>query len=233
MQQIRDDFARFAKRFQRPILGVQLLLTAAALAFVPGNAAKLATMLVVWALGFGSITSAELILMVCIDGIFVAMDLVTLRRDSFRFTAPNILGLPYYEYFMWGFYVLNAIRFWGAAPPKGGLKFLTVGLVALFAVSFSIFKDYLLLFLGSGLVLAAGVVFFHERRDIAFATYMVAMGAVIEYAGVWSGQWQYDGPTLGGVPIWFITMWGGVGFFVHRLFLPLMADLKRLLEHKK
>jgi len=226
MLQMRKGFGPDANRFQCAILAVQLLATAAVLAWVPGNAAKLALMLLVWAIGFGRITRAELILMVGINVIFVAMDIATLNQGAFRFTAPNLLGLPYYEFLIWGFYVLNTIRFLGAEPPRGSVA-LAVGLVLLFALPFSLIQDYRLLFLASAIVLVIGLGFFHEWRDIAFVSYMIVIGAVIEYAGVQSGQWSYSGPTLGGVPLWFATMWGGVGLFIHRIALPLMRWLNR------
>src|SRR5215471_14875310 len=164
MRQMHKDFQLGAKRFQRPFLVAQLLLTAAILALVPGNAAKLAAMLLVWAAGFGRLTRAELILMIGTNAIFVAMDIATLHRGAFRFTAPDLLGLPYYEFLMWGFYVLNAVRFWGPEPPQAGSRSLAVGLVLLFALPFSLIQDYRLLFLASGIVLAIGIGFFHERR---------------------------------------------------------------------
>jgi hypothetical protein len=226
MRQMHKDFPLDSKKLQRRILLVQLLLTAAILAWVPGNAAKLAAILLVWAVGFGRLTRAELIFMIGTNAIFVPMDIATLHRGAFRFTTPDLLGLPYYEFLMWGFYVLNTIRFWGPEPPQTGSRTLAVGLVVLFALPFSLIQDYRLLFLASGIVLAIGIGFFHERRDIAFVGYMIAMGALMEYAGVWSGQWRYDGPTLGGVPLWFATMWGGVGLFTHRLGLPLLRYLR-------
>jgi hypothetical protein len=223
---MHKDFQLGAKRFQRPILVGQLLLTAAILAWVPGNAAKVAAMLPVWAAGFGRLTRAEFILMMGTNAIFIPMDIATLHRGAFRFTAPDLLGLPYYEFLMWGFYVLNTIRFLGPEPPQAGSRTLAVGLVVLFAMPFSLIQDYRLLFLASGIVLAIGIGFFHERRDIAFVGYMIAIGVLMEYTGVRSGQWRYDGPTLWGVPLWFATMWGGVGLFAHRLGLPLLRYLR-------
>lgn len=210
------------------MLVVQLLATAAVLAWVPGNAAKLLIMLVIWAIGFGRITKAEVALMVCMNVIFVLMDIATLHRGSFRFTAPDLLGLPYYEFLMWGFYTLNAIRFLGEEPPHAGSAALAVALVVLFAFPFSLIEDYRLLFSASALVLAISIGFFHKRRDLAFVGYMVAIGAIIEYAGVQSGQWIYDGPTFAGVPLWFASMWGGVGLFIHRLGLPGLRWLGQL-----
>jgi len=231
MRQMHKEFALGAKKFQRPTLAAQLLLTAVILAWVPGNVTKLAVMLLVWAIGFGRLTRAELTLMIGTNAIFIPMDIATLHQGAFRFTAPDLLGLPYYEFLMWGFYVLSAIRFLGAKPPQAGSIILAVGLVVLFALPFSLIDDYRLLFLVSAVLLAIDIGFFHERRDIAFVGYMIAIGAVIEYAGVRSGQWIYVGPTVGGVPLWFATMWGGVGLFIHRLWLPLLrwlADRMRL-----
>jgi hypothetical protein len=65
-------------------------------------------------------------------------------------------------------------------------------------------------------------VFFHEKLDLAYAGYMILVGALIEYTGVWSAQWGYPGSPPGGVPLWFITMWGGVGLFTRRLVLPIL-----------
>jgi hypothetical protein len=226
MGQTRKVFALEAKRFQRPVLAAQLLLTAAILAWVPGNVAKLSLMLLVWVIGFGRVTRAELILMICTNIVFVAMDIATLSQGAFRFTAPDLVGLPYYEFLMWGFYVLNTIRFLGGEPPKVGSIALVLGLVVLFALPFALIRDYRLLFLTSAMVLGIGFGFFHRRRDFAFVGYMLLMGAVIEYTGVPSGQWSYSGATFGGVPLWFATMWGGVGLFTHRLGLPLLRSLR-------
>jgi hypothetical protein len=51
---------------------------------------------------------------------------------------------------------------------------------------------------------------------------MVLLGAVVEYTGVNAGQWSYPGDVPGGVPLWFATMWGGIGLFFRRLILPLV-----------
>jgi hypothetical protein len=227
MPELHKLFGLKVHRFRRVVMVVQILATAVALACVPGNAAKLAVMLVVWAIGFGRIKRTEFALMACINAIFILMDIATLKQGAFRFTSPNLLGLPYYEFLIWGFYVLNAIRFIGANPPQGSAT-RAIGWIVLFALPFALIQDYRLLFLASAVFLAIGLGLFHKSRDIAFVGYMIGMGAIIEYTGVRSGQWTYDGPTLGGVPLWFAPMWGGVGLFVHRLGLPLMGYLGRL-----
>jgi hypothetical protein len=180
-------------------------------------------MIFFWIAGFARLERVEILLLVSTNVIFVLMDIATLRQGSFRFTKPDVLGLPYYEFLMWGFYVLNTIRFLDGTSPVPRPTGLVIGLVLLFALPFSLIQDYRLLFLASGFVMAIGIGFFHEGPDIAAIGYMISMGAIIEYAGVLSGQWHYDGPTLRGVPLWFTTMWGGVGLFARRLALPLIG----------
>ena len=63
---------------------------------------------------------------------------------------------------------------------------------------------------------------YHEKLDWMYTLYMIGLGAAIEYTGVWSGEWYYPGDPLGGVPPWFISLWGGVGFFLRRLAFPLI-----------
>jgi hypothetical protein len=65
--------------------------------------------------------------------------------------------------------------------------------------------------------------FFHDVHDLAYAGYMILLGAAVEYAGVYAGLWSYPGDPSGGVPLWFITMWGGVGLFLRRLALPIVS----------
>jgi hypothetical protein len=126
---------------------------------------------------------------------------------------------------MWGFYVLHTIRFVGGRCPPLGL-FPALMLAAVFAATFSLIRDANLLLLASATVLAFSLLFYHEREDFIYAGYMIAVGALIEYVGTATGQWAYPGAPFGGVPAWFITMWGGVGLFTRRLLLPLHAKLR-------
>ncbi|HUY02590.1 MAG TPA: hypothetical protein VMV33_04840 [Rhodocyclaceae bacterium] len=200
-------------------LMLQLLATLAVLAWLPGNAFKLFAFLVIWALGFGRITGPELLLMLGINALFVLMNLGALHQGVFRFNRPDALGMPMYEFAMWGFYILNALRFLGGRPPRGR-SWVALGLAAMFALPFSTVGDATALTLVSAAILALCLAFYHERMDLAYVLYMVVMGAMVEYIGVATGQWTY--PGTGGVPLWFATMWGGVGLFSRRLLLPLL-----------
>jgi hypothetical protein len=209
-----------AKRIR---LGLQLLGTIAIVAWIPGNAAKLVAMLVIWPLGFGGVSRREVVLMVVVNLLFICMNLGALSKGAFRFTSPDALGMPMYEFVMWGFYTLNTIRFLDGTAPRGS-RWPTVILAAAFAATFSIVSEPGVLTLLSGTVLLISLALYREPMDFAYASYMLTVGASIEYVGVWTGQWSYPGNPLGGVPPWFIPMWGGVGLFTRRLLLPLLPQ---------
>jgi hypothetical protein len=200
---------------------LQLASTLTILAWLPGNGVKLAALIVVWVVGFGRISRAEWILFLGINLLFVVMNAGALRKGIFHFNHPDVLGMPVYEFFMWGFYVLNAIRFLSGAAPQGKI-WQTLIVAVVFSIPFSTISDSEMLTLISAAILVGGLVLYHEPMDIAYVVYMIIMGALIEYVGVWSGQWGYPGNPPGGVPLWFISMWGGVGLFARRLLLPFL-----------
>lgn len=149
------------------------------------------------------------------------MDIMAVRQGVFRFSSPDYLGLPVWEFAMWGFYVLHTVRMLHGRAPAGAL-WKVLALALLFALPFVTLADQQALLLASAILFALALGFFHERSDLVYAGYMIAVGAVVEYLGVWSGQWSYPMNPPGGVPLWFVTMWGGVGLFTRRLLLRLL-----------
>jgi len=207
----------------RTRLVLQVLGSIAILAWIPGNAAKLTALILVWVIGFGRISRRELVLMIGVNLLFLVMNVGALNKGAFRFSDPDALGMPTYEFVMWGFYTLNTIRFLGGEAPQGR-RWLALVLAMAFALPFSVVRDTGSLTLLSSAVLAIALALYHEPMDLAYLAYMVIMGALVEYAGVWTGQWSYPGNPPGGVPFWFVTMWGGVGVFTRRLLSPLMRE---------
>lgn len=203
------------------MLGLQLIFTLAALAFVPGSWLKLSALLLCWALTFRALTLSEVIAYVAVSAIFALMDVMALRQGVFRFSAPDYLGLPVWEYFMWGFYVLHAIRMLRGPIPRGSFR-PVVALGIVFALPFVTIANATMLLAASGAALALALWIFRERDDWLYVGYMIALGAAVEYTGVGSGQWGYPGNPPGGVPLWFVTMWAGVGLFARRLIVPLL-----------
>jgi hypothetical protein len=205
----------------RPVLLLQLLATAATIAWVPGNVTKLAALLVIWLLGFGRISTVELAVAGAVNALFVLMDVGAIGQGLFRFHHPDFWGLPAYEFLMWGFYILHTIRF-VAARTAPVFSCLALGLAAVFALPFSLMSDPWMLLLASASVLVITILIFRDPVDLAYTGYMVVVGALIEYDGVWHDQWSYGGHPPGGVPLWFITMWGGIGLFTRRLIVPIL-----------
>jgi len=218
---VRSDKS-VGRAWRRAVLRLQLLGTVAVLGWVPGNLAKLAILWVVWMIGFRRIARSEAIMMAGVNLLFAVMNLGALSKGIFRFSEPDILGMPVYEFFMWGFYALHTIRVVGAR--RQNRQVLAIVLASAFAVPFSTISDPWLLLLASGVLLAVGLVAFHEPADLAYAGYMLIVGALIEYVGVWTGQWSYPGTPYGGVPLWFATMWAGVGLYVGRLMAPMVSS---------
>lgn len=201
---------------------LQIPLALAILAWVPGNLAKLAALLWVWLLGFERINLREGVLYAGACVFFTTMNALSLRQGIFAFSHPDVLGMPVYELFMWGFYLLHTWRVLGGAPPAPGRAALAWVLALLYAAAFGSIADGNTLLAATAVLLLLGLAFFHTPLDLAYVAYLVALGALVEYTGVHSGQWSYPGPPPGGVPLWFVTLWGGVGLFLRRLVVPLL-----------
>jgi hypothetical protein len=210
---------------RRTILLIQLACTLAVLIWIPGNISKAAALLVLWNITFFPISTRELVFYGIACAFFTAMNALSLKQGIFAFRNPDLLGMPYYEIFMWGFYLLHTMRMLGGSVPKGHRRKVWL-ITLLFAAAFGGISDQSLLFVVTAGLLILALAFFHEPLDLAYAGYMVILGAAIEYTGVWSGEWYYPGDPLGGVPPWFITLWGGVGLLLRRLVLPILAGFE-------
>jgi uncharacterized membrane protein YoaT (DUF817 family) len=63
--------------------------------------------------------------------------------------------------------------------------------------------------------------YWHERYDITFFLVISVFGTVAEGVFVRSGIWQYNNPTLYGVPLWFPFAFGTTALISQRLALTL------------
>jgi len=192
------------------------------LGWVPGNRVKLGIMVVIWAIGFGRLSLVELTTAGLVNLLFIVMDEGALRQGVFLFHHPDAIGLPVYEFFMWGFYILHAACLLDGPEANPRRILWALGLAVVFSLCFSVISDPALLAAAAGGVLVASLVLFHEPMDFTFTVYMAAMGALVEYVGVGTGQWSYPHAPGGGVPLWSFAMWGGIGLFSRRLLAPLL-----------
>ncbi len=208
-----------------PLL-LQIPAALAIIAWVPGNLGKLAAFLVLWAVTFRKLSRPEAIFYLAVCVFFTVMNAASLKQGIFAFTAPDVLGMPVYELFMWGFYLLHLKRVLGGPAPSSKRAVVWV-LALLYAAAFTAIPDANVLLTVTSALLLVGLFLFHEPLDLAYTGYLILLGAAIEYTGVYSGQWHYPGDPLGGVPFWFITLWGGVGLFLRRLILPILARYEK------
>ncbi len=204
------------------LLAVQLAATLLVLTLVPGNVNKLIGFAAIWSAIFWRASLRQWLCFLVVCSLFSIMDMMAVRQGVFRFARPDIAGLPVWEFFMWGFIVLHVVRMLNGPVPNSTLR-LVLPLAIVFALPFATITDPSMLLVASGAALALALFFFHEPSDFLYIIYGVLLGAIFEYAGVWSGQWAYPGNPPGGVAFWFVTMWSGIGLFARRLVLPLIS----------
>lgn len=207
---------------ERRALLLQVFGTLAVLGWLPDNGIKLAAMAVFWVIGFGTVSLVEAGLYPLVCLLFVMMDEGALRQGVFRFLHPDLAGLPIFEFGIWGFYVLNALRFVGCQPGER-FRWIALGMAAIFATCFLTINDPIALALAAGVVVVVSLRLLRSARDFASAGYMLGMGVLVEYVGVGTGQWIYPGAPLGGVPPWSFVMWAGIGLFSRAILAPLVC----------
>lgn len=206
----------------KALLLAQLLLVPAIIAWVPGNLWKLLALLIVWALSFRRPSRQEWVMVGFASLFFTAMNAASLQQGIFSFSQPDLLGMPVFELFMWGFYLLHVTRLLAGPVPPAPTPSVWL-LALLYAAAFALIANPRWLLIATAVLLGLALLRHHEPDDLRYTAYMVLLGALIEYSGVHSGQWQYPGDVAGGVPPWFVTLWGGVGFFLRRLVHPVLS----------
>src|SRR3990167_6273904 len=103
---------------KRLLLLVQVPAVLAIIAWVPGNWSQLAALLVLWGITFQKLSKTEVLFVLGACLFFTAMNAASLSQGIFSFTFPDLLGMPVYELFMWGFYLLHLKRLLNGPAPK-------------------------------------------------------------------------------------------------------------------
>jgi hypothetical protein len=212
------------------LLGVAVTL--ALLHVVPDRLLVIPVLLLAWAVLFYPLSTGELVMFVVAGSFFLLQNYVTLAAGLFEFRDQDILLMPWFEPFLWGFYFLGMKRFVsGRAAPthRVGLE-AVVGLVVTSA-AFSLFSyDSRALLLATSVSTLVLLALFHDREDLSYALYALVLGFVVEIFGVWTGVWRYPAPDFLGIPYWFATMWISVGLLGRRFLLPVSEWLARRLR---
>lgn len=212
----------------RPVLALQWIGTLAMLALPITNIVTGALLCAWWWLTFDGVSRRELALFVGAGVLFTAMDIAAVANGVFVFDDPDLLGLPAWEPLMYGFYLVHTHRMLGGLPASGP-RLPSVLFTAAFAGPFLVPLAWLGhggLFVVATMVLALGLLRFHDRWDLAYAGYMLALGVTLELVGTTAGQWHYEG-AASAVPPWSATMFAGIGLALRRLVLPLFEPEER------
>ena len=196
--------------------------TLAVLYSVPHSLGVLAILAALWGTIFYPWRSGELFSFVIAGVFFLFQNYVCLKAGIFEFRTKDILLMPYYEPFLWGFYFTVLRRF---VSGRGGVfhfkRKCLAGLLAT-AVAFSVFSRIPSLFLAATVVSTLFLfMLFHTRLDFYYAVCSLMLGFIIEVFGVSTSLWSYPSPDFLGIPYWFATMWISVGVLGYRFLMPL------------
>ena len=210
---------------------IGFVLTIASLHFVPQTLLTLTILLIFWGMLFWPWTKIEQLCFAVASAFFLGQNYSVLAAGGFTFKNQDILLMPSYEPFLWGFYFLSLKRFIDdPATPTRVDKKAILGLI-LTAACFSIFaKNSTLLLYGT--IVSTGILFcmFHERYDLQYALTALGLGFIVEIFGVHTGLWTYPKPDMLGLPFWFATMWCSVGLLGRRFLIPLATSIINTFE---
>lgn len=204
-----------------------LICTLALLYILPYHSLALLTLLLLfWSAVFWPWRRAEIISFVIAALFFLFQNYVCLSAGIFEFKFKDVLLMPYYEPFLWGFYFISLKRF-AAENPHGTTRSFWLEKESILALAvtsgaFSVFSrnssSLLIATIFSTLFL---FVLFHTKLDFCYAVGGLALGFIVELFGVSTGLWSYPVPDFLGIPYWFATMWISVGLLGCRFLIPL------------
>lgn len=186
-----------------------------------------------WFFLFRPLTTTESTIFLTASLFFLGQNYAVLKTGGFSFKNKDLLLMPYYEPFLWGFYYLTLKRFIMEPSGTHTLQGKAIFGLALTGFCFSFFSDNSgILFISTLLLTGILFVMFHEKYDLYYAFCALILGFIIEVFGVSTGLWKYPEPDFIGIPYWFATMWISVGLLGRRFLIPLAELIRRKLPSK-
>lgn len=199
---------------QRLIFAIIFMATVAVMVLLKNNFLALLVFLLLWVAPWKFYAKNDLIFFAIGFFSFLLLDIIVVAESVFSFSRPDFWGLPVYEPFLWGFYLI-AINKIAASEEKFPRHNISCFLIILLLLSsYLIFKNNLCIFLAQAAILVITFIFWHKKSDVSYAFIAVVIGAIVEYVNVACNNWAYPS---GGVPIWFLTFWAAVGLLDNRL----------------
>ncbi len=220
-------------RNQKILSVLALLATLAVIRFVDRSLLAAAVVLPLWFVIYRPLSRVEIITFTISAVFFPIQDYAMGRSGGSSFKQHDVLLMPWYELFLWGFYYINMKRFIGEGDNRALLDKRSLFGFLLTALVFPLFSwSYGLLLLTTTGSTAILFIMFHDLPDIYFAAYALGLGFVVELFGVSSGLWSYPQPDFLGIPYWCATMWLSAGILGRRFLFPLAGWIDRMLMHQ-
>jgi len=213
-------------------IALVFLATLAVITLVESSLLALGILVALWAVTLRPLAPVERGAFVVAPPFFLGMNYVVLAGGGFVFRSPDVLLQPWWEPPIWGFWYVVIHRWSGPAsvrsvpPPRGRALVALVATAAAFGSGLEDPTAMLLAGLGSTAVVLA---LYHERGDLSWAATALAVGTMVELAGVLGGAWHYPRSHIFGIPLWFLPMWVTAGVLGRRILVPLAAPVGRRL----
>lgn len=223
------------RRNQKILSVLALLATLALIGSLNRSLYAAALLLPLWFLIYRPLSRLEIISFLIAAVFFAIQDYSMGRSGGSHFKQPDILLMPWYELFLWGFYYINMKRFTGEEDNGVVLDRRSIFGFLVTAVVFPLFswssRLLLLTTIGSTAIL---FIMFHDLIDLYFAAYALGLGFAVELFGVSSGLWSYPPqPEFLGIPYWCATMWISAGILGRRFLFPLAGWIDGMLVDVK
>ena len=193
------------------------------------NAIKLLVVLATFYVVFGKLTKEEVYLFIGVNLFFTFMNYMSIVNGIFAFTSPNLIGLPWYEFCMWGVYVMHLKRVTEIFFYKefvcyqvNIVDFVCVGLVVLV---FSACKDKSAVTI---FPLIINMFYLYQKKSkllVSNYLYFIVIGGILELAGTNGGQWSYPKPDFYGVPFWYVNVFGSFAIYFPLVYKGLIIIL--------
>ncbi|MBY0413464.1 MAG: hypothetical protein K2Q18_04835 [Bdellovibrionales bacterium] len=155
--------------------------------------------------------------------VFIGSDIGAIQNGFFKFTNPDLLGLPYWEFVAWGFWVLYGYRILPKQFPTNlSLKALVLAIV--FSQSFALIHQKEILLAVSAVIAIISLVSFRKIYDFYYFGFFALVGISVETTGLVFKLWTYPDADITIACIQFVVMWAGVGVFIPNIVGPLLLD---------
>lgn len=206
----------------RELIAIPCTFAAFACSFDP--LLQTAIVFVLWAVLLLPRSLKEWLALAFVNVTFVVMDILVQQKGFFHFTEPNLWGLPYWEFFAWGYFAIMCLRFF---PSAHGVAWRALPPALLFAASFALLPSQQLLTYSTYAMLAVMVAVL-GRQTAPVMLFAITYGLGIETVGVATGKWAYSEPNaILGIPLWGISMWAGTAVIITFVLNPILSLLLR------